>query len=138
MKRLVVILVALLPLTLLAADLYVPTDSERARWTMFDMRSWKTVFDAYKLDHGQYPVVRTVEEARAIGEPTYVKHAPMIDAWGRPYRIESDAKSFRIVSAGADGIFQSDVSTGGTLQSFNEDAVATEAGNWLFRHWEMK
>jgi hypothetical protein len=105
---------------------------------MFDMRSWKTVFDAYKLDHGQYPVVRTVEEARAIGEPTYVKHAPMIDAWGRPYHIESDAKSFRIVSAGADGIFQSDVSTGGTLQSFNDDAVATEAGNWLFRHWEMK
>ena len=91
-----------------------------------------------ELDEANRAKERIVEEARAIGEPTYVKHAPMIDAWGRPYRIESDAKSFRIVSAGADGIFQSDVSRGGTLQSFNEDAVATEAGNWLFRHWEMK
>lgn len=138
MKTLAAVGFLLLVSTAYAADPYVPSDAERARWTMFDMRSWKTVFDAYKSDHGQYPVVKTPEEARAMGEPMYIKHAPMVDAWGRPYRIESDGKSFRIVSAGADGVFQSDTSARGVLSSFNDDAVATEEGKWLTRFWEMK
>jgi hypothetical protein len=43
----------------LAADPYMPTDLERARWTMQDMKSWMIVFDAYKLDHKEYPRVTT-------------------------------------------------------------------------------
>ncbi len=121
-----------------AMGAYNPTDAERARWTMFDMRSWKTAFYAYKTDQNVYPTVKTLDEARAAVEPMYIKHAPMTDAWGNPYRIESNANSFRIVSAGADGVFQADTSTPGVLQSFNDDAVATESGNWLFRYWEMK
>ncbi|SRR5712691_6244928 len=124
--------------SILAAGAYIPTDAERARWTMHDMQSWKIVFEAYKLDHNEYPQVKTLEEARAIGEPRYIRHAPMNDAWGNTYRIEADGKSYRIVSAGADGVFQTDISAGGVLQSFNDDAVATETGKWLFRSWEMK
>ncbi len=124
---------------LLSAAMYIPTDAERARWTMHDMRSWMIVFEAYKQDHGEYPHVKTLEEARAIAEPTYIKHAPMTDAWGNPYRIEAAGRSYRIVSAGADGEFQPDTwSTAGTLSSFNDDAVATNEGRWLVRHWEMK
>jgi len=123
---------------LFATAPYIPTDAERARWTMHDMKSWMIVFEAYKADHQEYPHVTTLEQARAIGEPMYIRHAPMNDAWGNPYRIEADGKSFRIVSAGADGVFESDISQKGTLTSFNDDAVATNEGKWLVRQWEMK
>ena len=121
-----------------AAESYVPTEAERARWTMFDMYSWKIAFLAYKTDHHVFPTVKTLEDARSAVEPMYILHAPMTDAWGHAYRIESDANGFRVVSAGADGVFESDVSNGGALTSFNDDAVATESGNWLFRRWVMK
>lgn len=138
MRRILPILL-LLAVPVIAADPYCPTDAERARWTMHDMLSWKTVFDAYKSDHGQYPVVSTVEEARAAGEPVYIKHAPLNDAWGRPYRIESDGKTFRIISAGADGTFKPESwATGGQLDSFDDDAVVTNEGRWWFRRWEFK
>jgi hypothetical protein len=137
MKRIVAAAV-LIASSAFAADPYIPTDAERARWTMQDMRSWKIVFDAYRMDHKQYPVVNSLEEARAIGEPVYIKRAPMNDAWGRPYRIESNASAFRIVSSGADGLFQADPSMPGELKSFDDDAVASNEGKWLYRHWEMK
>ena len=121
-----------------AADPYIPTDLERARWTMQDMKSWMIVFEAYKQDHQEYPRVATIEEARAIGEPIYIRTAPMHDAWGHPYRIEANGTTFRIVSAGADGVFQADVSQRGPLKSFNDDAVATNEGKWLVRPWELK
>lgn len=118
---------------------YIPTDAERARWTLHDMMSWKTVFDAYYLDHKEYPHVSTVAEARVIAEPIYIKAAPLNDAWGTPYRIEADGKTFRVVSAGADGVFKPESwTTGGTLESFNDDAVVTNEGRWWFRRWEFK
>jgi type II secretion system (T2SS) protein G len=121
-----------------AVNAYVPNDAERARWTMHDMQSWRIVFDAYYTDHKEYPAVATLDEARAIGEPLYIRHAPMTDAWGNAYRIQSNAKGYRIVSAGADGVFQSDTSATGSLSSFNDDAVAANGNRWLVRYWEMK
>ena len=41
--------------TAFASDVYIPTDAERARWTMEDMQNWKIVFDAYTIDYKQYP-----------------------------------------------------------------------------------
>ena len=135
MKR----IAAALVFTVLSMGAYVPTDAERARWTMHDMMSWKTVFDAYYTDHKEYPHISTMDEARAIGEPTYIKAAPMHDAWGNPYRIEADGKSFRVVSAGADGVFKPETwTTGGTLTSFDDDAVVTNQSRWWFRRWEFR
>ena len=125
--------------SILLMGAYVPTDAERARWTMQDMMSWKTVFDAYYTDHKEYPHVTTVAEARAIAEPIYIKAAPMTDAWGNPYRIEADGKSFRIVSAGADGVFKPETwTTGGELASFDDDAVVNNQSRWWFRRWEFR
>lgn len=121
-----------------AASSYVPSDAERARWTMFDMHSWKIALSAYRSDHGVYPTAKTLDEARAAVEPMYIAHAPMTDAWGNPYRIESNATSFQVISAGADGVFERDLSKTGVLPSFNDDAVATESGNWLVRRWNLK
>ena len=139
MKRLVLAVAALLPLTLLASDPYVPTDAERARWTMYDLQSWRTSFDAYKLDHKVYPTAKTPEEARAAVEPMYILHAPVADAWGHAYQIKSNGTGFRVISAGADGTFQPETwSVGGRMSSFASDAVATNEGRWLFRFWEMR
>jgi type II secretory pathway pseudopilin PulG len=126
-------------LSVAALGAYVPTNAERARWTMQDMMSWKMVFEAYRVDHKEYPHVTTVAEARAIAEPVYIKAAPLTDAWGNPYRVEADGKSFRLVSAGADGVFKPETwTTGGGLPSFNDDAVITNEGRWWFRRWELQ
>jgi Type II secretion system (T2SS), protein G len=122
-----------------ATGAYLPTDAERARWTMEDMNSWRICFGAYKADHGTYPEVKSAEEARAAFEPVYIARLPLTDAWGRPYAVESGTERFTVVSAGADGkLDRQSWTAGGALQSFDEDAVATNEGRWLFRHWNMK
>ena len=139
MKRLILGVVALLPLALLAADPYIPTDAERARWTMHDMQSWRICFAAYKQDHSAYPEAKSAEAAKALFEPIYIQHLPMTDAWGNAYDVKSDAAGFRVVSAGADGKFdRSTWSAEGKQSSFDADAVATNDGRWLFRSWDMK
>ena len=106
---------------------------------MSDMNSWRICFAAYKQDHGKYPEVKSAAEAKAAFEPVYVAHLPMTDAWGRPYDVTSDTTTFTVASAGADGKFdKASWSTGGALSSFDDDAVATQEGRWLFRHWVMK
>jgi hypothetical protein len=139
-KTLIALILATIVTPLFAANgLYAPTDAERARWTMGDMVSWRICFAAYKQDHGKYPEAKSAEEVKAALEPIYVAHLPMTDAWGREYAVESNANGFSVVSAGADGKFDKQSwSTGGTLQSFNDDAVATSEGKWLFRHWNLK
>jgi hypothetical protein len=131
--------IAATAMPLVAANPYAPTDAERARWTMDDMVSWRICFNAYKQDHGKYPEVKSVEEAKTAFEPIYVAHLPMTDAWGNAYAVQSDASSFTVVSAGSDGKFdKKSWLTSGALQSFDEDAVATNEGRWLIRHWNMK
>jgi hypothetical protein len=138
-KMLLVVMVAMIVVPVFADGPYQPTDAERARWTMMDMASWRTCFLAYKSDHGMYPDLKSVADAKAAFEPIYILHLPGTDAWGQPYAVESNANGFTVVSAGTDGKFdRKSWSTGGQLQSFDEDAVATQEGRWLFRHWAMK
>ena len=139
-KALLTLMLATLVTPLFAANgPYTPTDAERARWTMGDMVSWRLCFAAYKQDHGKYPEVKSAEEAKAAFEPVYIAHLPMMDAWGRTFAVESNANGFTVVSAGADSKFDKrSWSTGGTLPSFDDDAVATSEGRWLFRHWNLK
>jgi hypothetical protein len=138
-KTLLTLLFASIVSPLVANGPYTPTDTERARWTMSDMASWRLCFAAYKQDHGKYPELKSVEDARAAFEPIYISQLPMADAWGRAYAVQANASSYTVVSAGADGKFdKSSWSTGGMLQSFDDDAVATNEGRWLFRHWNLK
>lgn len=139
-KTLFALMVVAIATPLLAANPpYAPTDLERARWTMQDMNSWRICFAAYKQSHDKYPELKSAEEAKAAFEPAYIAHLPMTDAWGRAYTVESNANDFTVASAGTDGKFdKKSWSTGGTLQSFDDDAVATNDGRWLFRHWSLK
>lgn len=131
------VLITALVLFLLAA--YNPSDAERARWTMSDMVSWKITIEAYAKDHGSYPEAATLEQLRDAVQPIYISHAPMVDAWGNPYRYERHATGFRVVSAGADGRFEAATwTTGAKKLPYDADAVVTNEGRWLFRSWEFQ
>jgi len=105
---------------------YSPSDAERARWTMSDMRSWATALAAYHQDNGSYPRADSIEALTPFVQPSYIRKAPLTDAWGTAFRyvVADDQKSFRIISAGADGAFDEKTwSTKGTELGFQEDAV---------------
>src|SRR6185295_20266572 len=128
MKKAILFAIVFLTLTAKTArpedGRYIPSDAERARWTLHDMGDWKAVLAAYKLDRGSYPAVRTLEELRAAVEPVYIRKAPMVDAWGRPYRYELTKSGFRVVSAGADGKFDPPTwDVEGRQASLDADAV---------------
>lgn len=121
------------------AGAYVPTDAERARWTMSDMRSLATAVEAYAIDYKVYPTAATLEALLPLIQPSYIRKAPAIDAWGHAYVYvpASDGHSYRLVSAGSDG--KTDPSSwgvAGPLSSFDDDAVL-ESGSvtrpWPFR-----
>lgn len=127
----------LVALPLAAADAYKPTDAERARWTMNDMRSLQTAIEAYATDHKAYPQVNDINALLPLIQPVYIIATPMHDAWGNPYRIESSATTYRIISAGADGKFDPDSwSTPARQLDFTADAVI-EHGK-MTRAWAYK
>ena len=133
--------VLLATLTLvLAGGAYLPTDAERARWTMSDMLSLRTALEAYAHDHGNaYPAVTTIDGLRKELEGKYTIVAPARDAWGREYRYQRNGDGFRLVSAGADGTFdESTWSTPGRVKSLADDAVLSNERRWLFRSWSFE
>ena len=141
MKKIVfaAVVLFLTSLAVSAGEPWQPTDLDRARWTMSDMVSWRTALAAYRQDHASYPAARTLEEARAAVEGRYIAHVPMVDAWGNPYRYEALPDGYRLTSGGADGRFDAgEASVPGRLSSFDDDAVATHEGRWLFRFWSLE
>jgi hypothetical protein len=124
----------------LAADPYVPSDAERAHWTLGDMRIVRTAVEGYARVHNAYPAAKTMEELRSAVQPDFIKILPMHDAWGTPFLYELDDKvGYRVVSAGADRKFdRATWSAGGTTASFNDDAVANGDRAGWFRYWEFK
>jgi|ERR1051325_2220433 type II secretory pathway pseudopilin PulG len=81
-----------------------PTDAERARWTMSDMRSIATAIEAYATDHNRYPDAKDIADVAKAVQPMYIRSTPLRDAWGNNFRIESNASGYRIVSCGSDGV----------------------------------
>ena len=138
MKKLATLILVLAAApALFAAPPYSPTDAERARWTYHDMRSIAICIEAYATDHKQYPVVGNVDALLPLVQPIYIIALPMHDAWGHPYRIESTAKGYRIVSAGADGVFdESTWSTPAKQLPATADAVY-ENGKFI-RSWSFR
>lgn len=117
---------------------YLPTDAERARWTMNDFRSIATAAEAYKTDYNGYPQASSMEELQKLVQPLYIKSLPMHDAWGTPYRYISDGKTMTIVSAGADQKFNeaSWKTPAKWMAAFDEDAVWSNDS--FVRNWDYK
>ena len=118
---------------------YVPSDAERARWTMSDMRTLATAIEAYAVDHKAYPAAATIEALVPSIQPSFMKKAPTVDAWGHAFAYvpAADGQSYRLVSAGSDG--KTDPTSwalAGPLSSFDEDAVL-ESGS-ITRPWPFR
>lgn len=81
------------------------------RRTMSDIRKVATALEAYMLDteDEKYPA-GDYDSVKALLEPTYLKDFPEKDIWGHAYAyVPSDDRTrYRLVSAGADSIFDWD------------------------------
>jgi len=108
--------------------------------TMADMRSVATALEAYKIDNDAIPGAPTgsfvpVETIRRTVEPIYIRQLPLVDGWGNTIWFWTDGNSYRIVSAGRDGILQHDWATtegAGATASFDGDIVF---GDGQFQQW---
>jgi len=92
-------------------------DEQSLRRTRADLRALGTAVEAYATDENHFPAATEIETLARRLEPTYIKHAPRVDGWGMPflYRVSSDGKSYRFVSAGPDRTFRT-----------NDDVVFTD------------
>ena len=132
------VILAIISLLSMAAD--APSNSERARQTLSEMRVIRTAVEAYAGAHNAWPQATSMDELRTLVEPRYVKTLPMRDEWGTPFLFELDPNvGYRVISAGADGIFdRKSWPAGGTRRSFNDDAVANGDRAGFFRSWEVR
>jgi hypothetical protein len=90
----------------------VKAEAEKKRpWrrTMADMRSIAVAVEAYATDNDEFPE-GDYTSLKAALEPTYIRELPEKDMWDHQYAyvVSDDKKSYRIVSAGADSIFEWD------------------------------
>lgn len=80
--------------------------------TMRDIRTIATAVEAWATDNDEekYPEASSMEALRKELEPTYIRTLPLKDVWGNgySYAVSDDRLSYRIVSAGSDGVFEWD------------------------------
>ncbi|HEV7768835.1 MAG TPA: DUF2059 domain-containing protein [Thermoanaerobaculia bacterium] len=80
------------------------------RRTMSDIRNVATAIESYAIDNdGLYPI-GDYTSLKAVLSPQYMKTFPEQDIWGHSYAYiaSPDRKRYRLVSAGADSIFDWD------------------------------
>lgn len=79
------------------------------RRTMSDIQSVASALWAYSTDNDEYPSGDYASLKDAL-VPTYIAKLPENDIWGHAYAyvVSDDRKHFRLVSAGADSIFDWD------------------------------
>jgi len=87
--------------------------SKRRPWekTMGDIRVIATAIEAWSTDHDErYPDGGGWETLRKELQPAYVKELPEKDSWGAAYAyvVSTERDHYRIVSAGADSVFDWD------------------------------
>lgn len=102
------LLSVLIPSSLFGADSGRAVEWPRVKATMSNLRTIGTAVEAWAIDHGAYPSAATIAELANLLEPAYIKSLPMKDAWGSTflYAATTDLKGYRIVSAGADQLFE--------------------------------
>ncbi len=76
--------------------------------TMAEMRSLATAIEARATDTNEYPETMNMTALQPLISPVYIRNVPMRDAWGNEFKYigSPDKLHYRIVSAGADGVFE--------------------------------
>jgi TonB family protein len=117
--------------------------SEKQRWTYFRTSSTARLMDAlrlaleaHKMKHRAYPKAKSLSELETALFPEFTSGVAKKDAWGHELRYiaSADGRSYRLVSAGGDGMFEENSWTKrGSLTSADDDAVI-ENGVFV-RNW---
>jgi type II secretory pathway pseudopilin PulG len=106
-------------------NLLTAMQRSRQKRTMADMRYVGTALEAYAADHQAYPQGDSLDAVRALLTPKYIKQVPTVDGWTHAYRYAPVTDGYRLVSAGADGVFDHPPAEyqKATTDSFNCDLV---------------
>ena len=77
--------------------------------TIADMRTMAAAVESYALDHRRYPPTSDFSQLVGLLVSKYLlPDGPILDGWGAPYKYLAtpDGCHYRILSAGADGVFE--------------------------------
>lgn len=89
--------------------------------TVADLRTLGTAVEAYRADRDELPQAESFEALVAMLQPEYLGSPTRIDGWKRPFEWQcwsgtsdpelepgSGCNSYRLASAGRDGVFEND------------------------------
>lgn len=99
-----------------------------------DSLAW--TLDKYRTKKGRYPAGTSMKDLEKAVFPEFTAEVPFRDAWGTELRYEApkDGSTYRLVSAGADHVFdESSWTRKGVLSSTDEDAVMVNGE--MVRYW---
>ena len=100
--------------------------------TMADIRNAALAIESYETDHSAFPGASgTIGDIAQYLEPTYIQKVPSNDGWNRPLLFEGTAKSYTIISYGANARPDTPYREGSTSR-FRDDLVFV---NGQFYQW---
>ncbi|HEY0160389.1 MAG TPA: hypothetical protein VGF28_24090 [Thermoanaerobaculia bacterium] len=108
----------------------------RTSSTLRDMEVVGLFLDVYRLKYGRYPAAASMAELEPMLFPEFASSVPKKDKWGTELRYvpSPDGKSYRLISAGEDALFdETSWAKKGWLASADDDAVV-ENGE-IVRRW---
>jgi hypothetical protein len=84
----------------------------RQKRTMADLQTLAVAVEAHAIDHDDaYPRTMNLDGLSKAITPTYLRSMIRLDGWGKEYIYISDSRSYRVLSAGADGRLSPDAQT---------------------------
>jgi len=95
----------------ISAEVMAEQEKKRPwRRTMKDLQSVSAAIEAYAADNDELYPQGDYESLKALLEPDFIDDFPEKDIWGHAYAyvVSPDRRQFRLVSAGADSIFDWD------------------------------
>ena len=111
-EMMVVVTIIALFAALVMPRMFKRADAARATAAKAQINGFMTALGAYKLDTSTYPTSEQGLAALRVAPPNMpLWKGPYLpvdsaDPWGRAYVYERTEKGFRLVSAGADGLFE--------------------------------
>jgi len=139
MELLIVVAIIGILAAIAIPNILVAIQRAKQKRTMADIKTISLAWETRAADYGQYNAAGAgllgasnpifITDVEVMVTPTYVKSIPHFDGWNHPFNIYLDqplngarAETYVIVSAGKDGIFDSNPATG-AISNFDCDII---------------
>jgi hypothetical protein len=102
-------------------------NSAAAQRTVARLEAIGTRLEAYRIDHSRFPAALTSTELiGALSGSGPLRRDLLEDAWGMPFRYEAapEGDHYRLLSAGADRVFEREVEPGDTDDPDDDQVLA--------------